>query len=253
MTAEILEAEASPASAAEPRRLVDYAHRQLRNAILTNSLPADTAVSQVQLAKQLGLSRTPLREALRLLQHEGLATVQANKRVRIAQVTPEDLDSLYSLRIQQESLAIFTLTQRGSLADPALAERSIVAMERAAAEGEYEQWRRAHRAFHLSLVQGVDARLDRSILQHLDHAERYRKIYLDESATHWERGAAEHRSIVGAVTAGDGARAAELLAEHYAHTAGGVLAVIDSDFVPHLILAARTMAMSLRFATPITV
>ena len=65
-------------TAAEPRKLVSFAHRQLREAILSNAIPADSTISQVQLAKDLGVSRSPLREALRVLEHEGLATVEVN-------------------------------------------------------------------------------------------------------------------------------------------------------------------------------
>lgn len=236
-----------PAGAAEPRKLVSYAHRQLRDAILTNAIPADTTISQVQLAKRLGVSRTPLREALRLLEHEGLATVEVNKRVTVANLSPEDLDALYALRIQQESLAIFTSVQN---AGPDRVDRTrehLEGMRHAIDEQDYDQWAQHHRIFHMSLVEGVGDRFCKSIRQNFDHAERYRRIYLSESDTNWSRSMVDHQSIFDALVSRNPSGAAELLASHYSHTARGVLSAIDGDYTPHLMNAAVTMAVSLRF------
>ena len=233
--------------AAEPRKLVSYAHRQLREAILTNAIPADSTISQVQLAKHLGVSRTPLREALRLLEHEGLATVEVNKKVTVANVSPEDLDALYALRIQQESLAIFTSVQK---ADQGRIDRSrehLEGMQQAVSDQDYAEWAHHHRVFHMSLVDGVGDRFCKSILQNFDHAERYRRIYLSESETNWNQSMVDHQSIFDALANGNPAAAAELLAGHYSHTAKGVLTAIDADYTPGLMNAAVTMAISLRF------
>lgn len=235
------------AASAEPRQLVNYAHRRLREAILSNDIPADTALSQVQLARQLGLSRTPLREALRLLEHEGLARVEVNKKVTVANVSPEDLDALYALRIQQESLAIFAAVRAFDPENIQRASEHLAAMEDAAGAHDYERWTEHHRVFHMSLVAGVNDRLTRSIHQHFDHAERYRMIYLSESETNWERSTLEHREILDAVLTRKPAEASELLAQHYSHTARGVLAAIDGCYTPDLMNAAVTMALSLRF------
>ncbi|MFI7480944.1 GntR family transcriptional regulator [Kocuria sp. M1R5S2] len=227
--------------------MVSYAHQQLRDAILSNAIPADTTLSQVQLAKQLGLSRTPLREALRLLEHEGLATVEVNKKVTVANVSPEDLDALYALRIQQESLAIFAAVRAFDPENVDRAREHLTGMEDAVNGQDYEQWAQHHRVFHMSLVAGVNDRFTRSIQQHFDHADRYRRIYLSESQTNWGRSMVEHRSILDAVLSRKPAEAAELLARHYSHTARGVLTAIDGDYTPDLMNAAVTMALSLRF------
>jgi DNA-binding GntR family transcriptional regulator len=234
-------------SAAEPRKLVSFAHRQLREAILTNAIPADSTISQVQLAKHLGVSRTPLREALRLLEHEGLATVEVNKKVTGANVSPEDLDALYALRIQQESLAIFKSVQK---ADQDRLDRSrehLEGMQSAIGDHDYVRWAKHHRIFHMSLVDGVSDRFCKSIRQNFDHAERYRRIYVSESDTNWNQSQVDHQSIFNALVEGNPAAAAELLASHYSHTAKGVLAAIDAGYTPELMNAAVTMAISLRF------
>src|SRR5579859_1799030 len=65
------------------RQNVEIARQRLRDAILRGELPAGVPLTQSQLEQQLGISRTPLREAIRLLQHEGLIDAEPNRRVRV--------------------------------------------------------------------------------------------------------------------------------------------------------------------------
>src|SRR5580765_593543 len=85
---------------------VTVVHDRLRSAILRGEIPPGEATSQVALAKQLGVSRTPLREALRLLEREGLVISQPNRRVRIAQFSIADLEGVYAMRIALEATGI---------------------------------------------------------------------------------------------------------------------------------------------------
>src|SRR3954453_2817779 len=75
------------ATAAPSRQGLDYVHRTIREAILDGTLEPGTTMSQVMLADELGVSRTPLREALRMLQNEGLIESEPNRRVRVSEVS----------------------------------------------------------------------------------------------------------------------------------------------------------------------
>ncbi|MFP3395999.1 GntR family transcriptional regulator [Brevibacterium sp. H602] len=235
------------AAPGESRRLVEYAHARLREGIITNRIPANSSISQVKLADELGVSRTPLREALRLLQHEGLAKVEANKRVTISQVDPADLDALYAMRIQQESLAVFHATKQVSDQDRHRSERDLEMMFQAIQDDDIDAWSVAHRRFHLSMAQGLHARYDTSISRHFDHAERYRHIYLTDSDVNWSQSSRDHSAIFESFSAGDAARVAEQVAEHYGRTATSVMRSIDPDYKPALVPSAINMALSLRF------
>ena len=81
-------------------------HDELRAAILRNELPAGMILNQVHVAKRLGVSRTPLREAFRMLQREGLIEGESNKRMRVAGLSLDGLEDLYAMRILLEGLAI---------------------------------------------------------------------------------------------------------------------------------------------------
>ena len=72
----------------------DDVYQRVRNAILDGELAPGAVMSQVALAEELGISRTPLREALRMLQSERLVEAEPNRRVRVAPMSPRDMEEL---------------------------------------------------------------------------------------------------------------------------------------------------------------
>ena len=74
----------------EARQAIPHVHAYLRECILDGTLPPGTKLSQVSLAAQLGISRTPLREVLRMLQEEGLVEIEPNQRTRVAGLDPAE-------------------------------------------------------------------------------------------------------------------------------------------------------------------
>ncbi len=90
----------------EARQAIPHVHAYLRECILDGTLTPGTKLSQVTLAGQLGISRTPLREVLRMLQEEGLVEIEPNQRTRVAGLDPQELDDVYASRILMETLAL---------------------------------------------------------------------------------------------------------------------------------------------------
>src|SRR5260370_1738105 len=78
----------------EARQAIPHVHAYLRECILDGTLLPGTKLSQVTLAAQLGISRTPLREVLRMLQEEGLVELGPNQRTRVAGLDPADLAAI---------------------------------------------------------------------------------------------------------------------------------------------------------------
>src|ERR1700728_870143 len=90
----------------EGRQAIPHIHAYLRECILNGTLSPGTKLSQVSRAAQLGISRTPLREVLRMLQEEGLVEIEPNQRTRVAGLDPAELDDTYACRILMETLAL---------------------------------------------------------------------------------------------------------------------------------------------------
>jgi DNA-binding GntR family transcriptional regulator len=86
--------------------LADRAYAQIQGAIYDNRLPAGASLSVPELARQLAISRSPVREAVQRLVHEGLAVTVPHKGAVVARVQPEDLYQLYEVRELLEGLAV---------------------------------------------------------------------------------------------------------------------------------------------------
>jgi DNA-binding GntR family transcriptional regulator len=219
-------------------------HEGLRRAILKNELPAGMILNQVHLAKRLGVSRTPLREAMRMLQREGLIEGESYKRLRVSPLSFTGLEDLYAMRILLEGLAIRLSVPRLSKAEVDEIRKYLGEMERYAAVEDYLGWEQPHRQFHLGLVRHVGERQLREIVELSEHAERYRHAYTTETPRAWSKGIKEHRDILNACVEGDPLLAAERLARHYSSVVLGLLGVLAPDHDPTAVRTAMKMVTS---------
>lgn len=152
------------------------AYREVRSAILSGALKPGAWVSQVGLAAQLEISRTPLREALRLLQTEGLVESDFNRRVRVSPLSIEDLESLYAMRLGTEPVAVRLSVPY--LSDDELAElRTAMLSMNASKPADPSVIAATHRRFRVGLFAHVGNRFKRHVEDLWDHAERYRILY----------------------------------------------------------------------------
>src|ERR1700753_2457478 len=122
----------------EARQAIPHLHAYLRECILDGTLTPGTKLSQVSLARQLGVSRTPLREVLRMLQEEGLVEIEPNQRTRVAGLDPQELDDVYASRILLETLALSMTMATFGAASPQEAKRLLTAMRQAARTGDFD-------------------------------------------------------------------------------------------------------------------
>lgn len=131
-------------------RLVDEVINRLRESIVDGTLPAGTPLPQVALAAQLGVSRTPLREALRVLDSEGLVRrSDGNRTVEVVQIGPDDLREMYELREVIDGLAA-RLAARNGLSEQDEQRARHLLDEMADSSDPYDPVRRnrAHAEFH---------------------------------------------------------------------------------------------------------
>ena len=232
-----------PAGQSSPRA-VEVVHGALREAILGGELAQGAILSQVQLAKRFGVSRTPLREALRLLQGEGFIDSVPNRRVRVASVSVEDLEQLYTMRIVLETLAVRLSVPHFDNADFERLNAFLSEMDGHSQTREINAWDRPHRAFHRGLAAHSGPRIATLVGQLADTADRYRRLAVTQGDHAWTQVAIEHRAILAACEARDAAEAGAAMARHLARTVLTVVALLapEHDPAPVRLAVASTVS-----------
>ena len=140
------------------RRLVDDAAQTLREAILGGRFPAGSRLRQEDLAGQLGISRTPIREALVRLGHEGLIDLLPKGGVRVAVLDLEEAVDLYDLREVLDGLAARLAAARAPAASLARLGRELGRMKDCVLRGDANHWFPAHVAFHEEILRAAGNR-----------------------------------------------------------------------------------------------
>ena len=216
-------------------------HRRIRDAILSGELEAGEVISQVRLASELGVTRTPLRESLRLLQREGLIESEPNRRIRIAPFSLPDLDEIYASRIALEALAVRLTVNALTAEELAEMRACFELMRRHAAQEDYEQWLPPHERFHALAVTHAGLRLDRTFRMLSDHAERYRRAYTMQAPHAWTIGLQDHERVLEACERCDLDAATDALAVHLGRTALTTIALVNPTYDPVKIRGAMQM------------
>jgi len=217
----------------EVRQAIPYVHAYLRECILDGTLTPGTKLSQVTLAEQLGISRTPLREVLRMLQEEGLVEIEPNQRTRVAGLDPQELDDIYASRILMETLALSLTIGHFGTAGRKDAKRLLTAMRRTAKSGDFDAWFAAHSDFHRLITNSAGPAMQRQLRVFADRTIRYIRIYQLSEPQSWQSaGDVEHAQILEALIADDERGALTGMAHHLARTALRVLTDCAPDYVP---------------------
>ena len=216
-------------------------YHRIRESILVGTIAPGSEISQVQVASQLGVSRGPVREAMRMLQSEGLLETEVNKVSRVSSFSLDDLEQLYGMRIVQEVLAIRISVPRFTSEDFDQLRTYLREMEELAGR-DLDRWRAVHRNFHLALVAYAGDRMLRIIREFHDHAGRYVVLYISGEPRAWSVGAVEHREIVEACINRDAALAGERLARHLARTALTIVTNAAPEHDPTVIRSALRLA-----------
>ncbi len=235
--------EGNTTEAADALPVVQAVHARLRQDILRGKLPPGSVLAQVQLAAEYGVSRTPLREALRMLQEEGLVSAENNRRARVASFRLDDLEAISAQRILVSALATSLTVGRMDAGGLAELERRFADMAEAVRADDADAWRRANLAFH----DAHTARAPMLLLQDLRRlGERnglYRAIWLRDTPHLDVQSEAEHRVILQACRDGDVVAARHAVARHTARIAIAVMAIAIPEREPATIRTALNMVL----------
>ncbi len=198
-------------------------YQELRGRILDGSIEPASTLNQEVLAAQLGLSITPLREALRRLEAEGLVRLEAHRTMTIAPLTRRELDELYAVRLQLDPFA-------ASLTANVASDEELVHIERLARQRVARSPRallQHNRTFHRLIYANSGNLVLIGILDKLwNQTDRYRLIVLRDRIQ--ERAAGEeHRDIAAALRVRNEALVADLVHRHVQKTQHLIEQLVD--------------------------
>lgn len=200
---------------------------ELRRRITGGRIAADEQILQDDLAKQLGVSRAPVREALKTLVGEGLVAYEPHRGYFVRMLHYPDLEEIYRIRalLETEVARAAVVAQDPELAGKLDAE--IVAMELADANSDLAQLQIHNRRFHFLILEAAGMP---HFLEHLRSAwnqtDPYRALYYADEPNR-RRVHEEHRQIVEALRSGDADSLITLLDAHRRHAIEGLAQPLD--------------------------
>ena len=181
----------------------------IKHAILTGELRPGEGLVEADLAGMLGVSKTPVREALKTLAGAGLVTMNPYKGAAVRAVDDDLVRSVYDLRLLLEPEAVRRAVAHGGQADAA--RHALQRSDQAADRAERSL---ANRDFHRALYLGCGNAMLVSVLDDLRDQTALVSVAAWQHAPTWRGEAAEHEAILRAATAGDANAAARLLTSH---------------------------------------
>jgi len=200
---------------------------ELRRFVATGRLRPGQKIVQDALAVRLGVSRVPLREALKILEGEGQVTYLAHRGYFVTELSLSDLLEVYRIREILEAEAVTTAVPQMTAEDIDRLEKAERDVRAAAVMADVSAMTSANRRFHFALIEACALpRLVRLICLLWDATEVYRAVYYND-AHNREVVDAEHRALVAAVRAGDAATALLVLAEHREHAVIALRPVLE--------------------------
>ena len=194
--------------------LRDVVFNTLRQSILTGELKPGERLMEIHLADKLGVSRTPIREAIRKLELEGLVTMIPRRGAEVAQITEKSLRDVLEVRRALDALAVELACERITPSQLEQLREACDAFERETKWGDANRVARADVALHdIILVASGNARLMQMVSNLSQQMYRYRLEYVKDGGS-YERLIREHRTIYEAIRDKDPATGARTIKAH---------------------------------------
>ncbi len=195
-----------------PRALYEEVAERLRQRIFAGELAAGDWIDELRIADQMGISRTPLREALKVLAAEGLVTMKVRRGAYVTETSPKDLADVYHLLALLETDAASTVAARAS--DAELAELATLHQDLEAALLDTARFFALNEAFHLRLLELADNHWRLQMVQDLRKVMKLHRQHSLQKAGRPAQSLAEHRALMAALAARDAVGAANCMRVH---------------------------------------
>lgn len=198
----------------KPTTLANEIARHLREAIIKGELAPGERLNETRLTQELSLSRSPVREAIRILEAEGLLTIEPHRGARVRPVSDEDLEEIFDVRLMLESHGLRRELHRLTRDAITPLRRAVDDARAALAAADFDGWHAASLRFHDGLVALAANRHLTRLHEELKASLRRYQISVIGPSGEPERFQTEHEAIVEALEHGRIERGAALVTAH---------------------------------------
>jgi DNA-binding GntR family transcriptional regulator len=198
----------------KPTTLAIEIARHLREQIISGALPAGERVNETRVTRELALSRSPVREALRILESEGLVTLEPHRGARVRGMSEQELEEIFDVRLMLESHGVLRHLHRLSGEALLPLRRAVEDAQTALAVHDVDRWHQVSLRFHDGLVMLAGNRHLLRLHEELKTSLRRYEISAVGAPGEPERFQVEHEAILEALEDGRAERGAELVAAH---------------------------------------
>jgi len=196
-----------------PRALYEEVAELLRQRIFNRELEPGSWIDEVRLAQEYGISRTPLREALKVLAAEGLVTMKVRRGAYVTEVSDRDLAEVYHLLALLESDAAAAVAERAAPTEVDALQKLHRELE--AAVKQHEKFFAINERFHMRLLEAAGNRWRIQMVADLRKVMKLNRHNSLLKSGRIEESLAEHRAIVEAIARRDPAAARDRMQEHF--------------------------------------
>jgi DNA-binding GntR family transcriptional regulator len=207
------------AASLAPRALYEEVAERLRQQIFRHELEPGSWIDELKIAEAFGISRTPLREALKVLAAEGLVTMKVRRGAYVTEVSERDLVEVYELLSLLESDAASRVAAQAS--DPQVAELQALhdALEAAALPGQVnlDRFFEVNERFHLRLLELADNRWRQQMVADLRKVMKLNRHQSLLKTGRMDDSLKEHRALMAAITKRNPETTRELMQQHFSN------------------------------------
>ncbi len=209
--------------------LRDIVSNTLREGILTGELQPGERLMEIHLARKLDVSRTPIREAIRMLELEGLVTMVPRKGAEVAKISEDDIRDVLEVRKALDSLGAKLACERITPEEKEEMKKAEEEFEKAVLTKDAKTIARADVEFHDKiLTASKNKRLCQMVNNLADRIYRYRFEYIKDDTNH-KRLIDEHRGIMESIFKGDSEKARERVSTHIDNQEKGIIEQIRNQ------------------------
>ena len=200
-----------------PRALYEGVAELLRQRIFSHELSPGSWIDEMKIAQDYGISRTPLREALKVLAAEGLVTMKVRRGAYVTEVSKRDLEDVYHLLGLLESDAASSVAQRATDLQMGQLQEFQTALERSAQPEQFdrEQFFLANEQFHMLLLTIADNRWRNQMVTDLRKVMKLNRHSSLLKPGRVEQSLSEHRALMAALLARDTVLSQQRMLEHF--------------------------------------